>query len=98
MPWVRLRQHYRSELRVDGGATNSNFKMQFQGDILNTKVIRPKITETTALGAAYPAGLAVGYWESMDEIKSQWQVDQVFEPTITEESRKELSGRMAPSH
>ena len=66
--------------------------MQFQGDILNTKVIRPKITETTALGAAYLAGLAVGYWESMDEIKSQWQVDQVFEPTITEESRKELSG------
>ncbi|HNP21008.1 MAG TPA: glycerol kinase GlpK [Panacibacter sp.] len=80
------------ELRVDGGATNNNFLMQFQGDILNTKVIRPKITETTALGAAYLAGLAVGYWESMDEIKSQWQVDQVFEPTITEESRKELSG------
>lgn len=80
------------ELRVDGGATANNFLMQFQGDILNTKVIRPKVTETTALGAAYLAGLAVGYWESMDDIKSQWQVDQIFEPAITEERRKELSG------
>lgn len=80
------------ELRVDGGATANNFLMQFQGDILNTKVIRPKVTETTALGAAYLAGLAVGYWENMDDIKSQWQVDQVFEPAITEERRKELAG------
>lgn len=75
------------ELRVDGGATTNNFLMQFQSNLLNTKVIRPKITETTALGAAYLAGLAVGYWENMDAIKAQWQVDKVFESTITNEER-----------
>ena len=77
------------ELRVDGGATANNFLMQFQSDLLNTKVIRPKITETTALGAAYLAGLAVGYWENMEAIQSQWQVDRIFEPAINAESRKE---------
>jgi glycerol kinase len=66
------------ELRVDGGATVNNELMQFQSDILNTKVIRPKITETTALGAAYLAGLAVGYWKNIEEIKKQWQVDKEF--------------------
>ena len=60
------------ELRVDGGATVNNQLMQFQSDILNTKVVRPKITETTALGAAYLAGLAVGYWKSVEEIQEQW--------------------------
>lgn len=54
--------------------------MQFQANVLGEKVIRPKITETTALGAAYLAGLAVGYWKNIDEIKQQWQVDRVFEP------------------
>lgn len=79
------------ELRVDGGATVNNFLVQFQSDILNTKVVRPKVTETTALGAAYLAGLAVGYWSSMDEIKEQWQVDTVFTPKIDEAKRNELS-------
>lgn len=65
--------------------------MQFQSDMLNTKVIRPHIIETTALGAAYLAGLAVGYWENMEEIQKQWQVDRVFEPHMTEEERNQLS-------
>ena len=68
------------ELKVDGGASRNNLLMQFQADILETSVIRPKVTETTALGAAYLAGLAVGYWESLDHIKSQWGVEQEFTP------------------
>ena len=79
------------ELRVDGGATVNDFLMQFQSDILNTKVIRPTITETTALGAAYLAGLAVGYWSSMEEIQQQWQVNKIFEPVIAEKERIELA-------
>lgn len=79
------------ELRVDGGATANNLLMQFQSDILNTKVIRPKITETTALGAAYLAGLAVGYWKNMEEIQQQWQVDKIFETAIDEEKRNHFS-------
>ena len=71
------------ELRVDGGATVNDNLMQFQSDLLQTNVVRPKITETTALGAAYLAGLAVGYWSSMDEIKKQWQLDRIFSPQIT---------------
>ena len=67
------------------------FLMQFQSDILNTKVIRPTITETTALGAAYLAGLAVGYWKNIEEIQKQWQVNKIFEPVITEKERKELA-------
>jgi glycerol kinase len=70
------------ELRVDGGATINNSLMQFQSDLLRAKVIRPRITETTALGAAYLAGLAVQYWNSMDEIKNQWQIDRTFEPLM----------------
>ncbi|MGV3763766.1 glycerol kinase GlpK [Parapedobacter sp.] len=66
------------ELRVDGGATANNLLLQFQADILKAKVVRPKITETTAIGAAYLAGLAVGLWKSTDEIQSQWQVDRTF--------------------
>ena len=69
-----------AELKVDGGASRNNLLMQFQADILNTSVIRPKVTETTALGAAYLAGLAVGFWESIDYIKSQWAVETAFEP------------------
>lgn len=69
------------ELRVDGGAANNNLLMQFQADVLGQTVIRPQTTETTALGAAYLAGLAVGFWENLDEIKEQWQVDVTFEPS-----------------
>ncbi|HUZ59759.1 MAG TPA: glycerol kinase GlpK [Hanamia sp.] len=68
------------ELRVDGGATANDLLMQFQADVLNTKVIRPKITETTAMGAAYLAGLAVGFWNDMKEINDQWKMERCFEP------------------
>jgi glycerol kinase len=70
------------ELRVDGGATVNNQLMQFQSDLLQAKVIRPKITETTALGAAYLAGLAVKYWGDIRDIKEQWQIDRTFSPQI----------------
>ena len=70
------------ELRVDGGATVNNQLMQFQSDLLQAKVVRPKITETTALGAAYLAGLAVKYWSDINEIKQQWQMDHTFSPEI----------------
>jgi glycerol kinase len=70
------------ELRVDGGATINNKLMQFQSDLLQSDVVRPKITETTALGAAYLAGLAVNYWTDLPEIRKQWQVDRVFKPSI----------------
>ena len=73
------------ELKVDGGASRNNLLMQFQADILGTSVIRPTVTETTALGAAYLAGLAVGYWESLDHIKSQWGVDTEFTPSAAAE-------------
>jgi glycerol kinase len=72
------------ELRVDGGATVNNSLMQFQADLLQAKVVRPKITETTALGAAYLAGLAVNYWSDINEIKQQWQLDRTFSPQIKE--------------
>lgn len=78
------------ELRVDGGATVNNLLMQFQSDLLNTAVVRPRITETTALGAAYLAGLATGYWNSIDEIQEQWQVDRKFESSMDEEKRESL--------
>lgn len=78
------------ELRVDGGATANDFLMQFQADILNRRVVRPVVKETTALGAAYLAGLAVDYWESLDEIKSLWRAEKVFEPTMDEETRERL--------
>jgi glycerol kinase len=70
------------ELRVDGGATVNNQLMQFQSDLLQAKVVRPKITETTALGAAYLAGLAVNYWSDIKEVKQQWQMDRTFSPQI----------------
>ncbi len=78
------------ELRVDGGATVNDKLMQFQADLLRANVVRPKITETTALGAAYLAGLAVGYWNDLKEIKQQWQVDKVFFPAIGISEREEL--------
>ena len=79
-----------TQLRVDGGATVNNLLMQFQADILGVPVVRPKITETTALGAAYLAGLAVGYWKDPGEIATQWQMDHVFEPALSPERREEL--------
>ena len=74
------------ELKVDGGASRNNLLMQFQADVLGTSVIRPTVTETTALGAAYLAGLAVGYWESIDHIKQQWGVEKEFQPSADAET------------
>ena len=79
------------ELRVDGGATANNLLMQFQSDLLQTSVIRPTTTETTALGAAYLAGLAVGYWSSIDEIQELWQKERVFNPAMNIAQRDELA-------
>ena len=70
-----------SELKVDGGASRNNLMMQFQADILGSDVVRPEVTETTALGACYLAGLAVGYWSSVDEVKRQWKAERVFSPS-----------------
>ncbi len=70
------------ELRVDGGATVNNSLLQFQADLLQANVVRPKITETTALGAAYLAGLAVGYWSNIQDIRDQWKLDRTFSPGI----------------
>jgi glycerol kinase len=80
------------ELRVDGGATANNLLMQFQADLLGVPVVRPKVTETTALGAAYLAGLATGFWESTEELARNWQVDRQFEPRM---GRDEAATRMA---
>ena len=73
------------ELRVDGGATINNMLMQFQSDVLNTTTVRPKVVETTAMGAAFLAGLAVGYWESPEEIQDIWQIDTTFTPSHSRE-------------
>ena len=70
-----------TELKVDGGASRNNLLMQFQADVLGASVVRPRVTETTGMGAAYLAGLAVGFWSSTDEIRSQWQVDKAFAPS-----------------
>lgn len=77
-------------LRVDGGAVQNNFLMQFQSDILNVPVERPIVSETTALGAAYLAGLAVGYWESQEEIAKQWVIDKKFESGMSDSEREKL--------
>ncbi|PLR78404.1 glycerol kinase [Bacillus sp. V3-13] len=77
-------------LRVDGGAVKNNFLMEFQSDILNVPVERPTVNETTALGAAYLAGLAVGYWESQEEIAKQWSIDRSFEPSMDDKEREKL--------
>jgi len=70
-----------AELKVDGGASRNNLMMQFQADIVGASVIRPEVTETTAMGACYLAGLAVGYWNSLDEIRQQWMAERVFTPS-----------------
>jgi glycerol kinase len=78
------------QLKVDGGACTNNFLMQFQSDLLNTEIVRPDCIETTALGAAYLAGLAVGYWKSREEIKANWKVSRAFDSQMEEEHRKRL--------
>ena len=79
-----------TELRVDGGASANNLMLQFQADIFNFQVIRPKLLETTALGAAYLAGLAVGFWKNIDELKDQWSIDKVFNPTMDQNNVNRL--------
>ncbi len=78
-----------TELRVDGGAARNDLLMQFQSDVLGVPVARPMVTETTALGAAYLAGLAVGYWQSQEEIAGQWQVQRRFEPAMSDDERQQ---------
>ncbi len=84
-----------NELRVDGGGSANDLMMQFQADILGVPVVRPKVTETTALGAAYLAGLAVGYWTSMDQLGAQWHVDRRFEPAMSADERDTRKARWA---
>jgi glycerol kinase len=84
-----------SELRVDGGACVNNLLMQFQADLLGIPVQRPQVIETTALGAAYLAGLATGVWRSTDELAAQWQVERSFHPTMPRERAEELMARWA---
>ncbi|MFB0919547.1 MAG: FGGY-family carbohydrate kinase, partial [Oscillospiraceae bacterium] len=79
-----------SELNVDGGASRDRFLMQFQADILNKRVRRPMIRETTALGAAYLAGLATGVWKDQDELRKLWSCDVTFEPDIPDSKRQKL--------
>jgi glycerol kinase len=75
-------------LKVDGGAVYNDTLMQFLADMLNLQVIRPKVTETTAAGAAYAAGLAVGYWKSIEDLKANWAVDKTWEPKMSVEERE----------
>lgn len=81
------------EMRVDGGAVSNNFLMQFQADIMKNEVVRPRIMETTAMGAAYLAGLATGYWKGMDEIRNQWEVDRRFRPEMRADQADHLLSR-----
>jgi len=80
-----------TELRVDGGATANNLLMQIQADVLGVPVVRPKVLETTALGAGYLAGLAVGYWQDAADVAANWRVDRVFEPAMARDRALELS-------
>jgi glycerol kinase len=82
-----------TELRVDGGATANDLLMQFQADLLGVPVVRPKVLETTALGAAYLAGLTVNLWKSREEIAAQWRVERTFEPRMEAGRRAELMAR-----
>lgn len=79
-----------NEIKVDGGASISDLVMQFQADITQKALRRPIVRETTALGAAYLAGLAVGFWKDMDEIQQHWSLDKLYEPNMDEETRKTL--------
>ena len=82
-----------TELRVDGGAASDDLLLQFQADLLGVPVVRPAVTETTALGAAYLAGLAVGVWPSADALTGQWRVDRRFEPAMAPARRDALRSR-----
>lgn len=82
-------------LRVDGGAVKNNFLCQLQADLIQTDIVRPVVDETTALGAAYAAGLAVGYWESLDELRSNWRIDREFEPQIEPRNAEKRYDRWA---
>ena len=77
-----------TELKVDGGASANNFLMQFQADLLQADIVRPQCIETTALGAAYLAGLAVGYWQSLEEIRTNWKAERRFTGQMPEEQRR----------
>jgi glycerol kinase len=80
------------ELRVDGGGTKNNLLMQFQADVLGSKVVRPEVTEVTAIGAAYLAGLAIGYWGSLEEIQQQWKMERSFEPQTNPKMPEMIKG------
>jgi glycerol kinase len=82
-----------AELRVDGGAAKNDLLMQFQADVIGVPVVRPEVTETTALGAAYLAGLAVGYWKSTDETARQWRAERRFEPKMPAAAAAALRAR-----
>ena len=82
-----------TSLRVDGGAVKNNFLCQLQADIIQTEIVRPEVDETTALGSTYAAGLAVGYWDNIDELRSNWQVDREFDPEMEQEEADRLYGR-----
>jgi glycerol kinase len=79
-----------AELKVDGGATVNNLLLQFQSDILSTRVHRPVVQETTALGAAYLAGLAVGYWKDQEDLRQNWALDREFQPQMATSTRDKL--------
>jgi glycerol kinase len=82
-----------TSLRVDGGAVKNDFLCQLQSDIIQTDIVRPEVDETTALGSAYAAGLAVGYWDTVDELRSNWQVDREFEPEMDSSNANEMYDR-----
>ncbi len=82
-----------TNLRVDGGAVRNNFLCQLQSDIIQTDIVRPEVDETTALGSAYAAGLAVGYWDSIDDLRSNWQVDRTFHPELDASEADRMYGR-----
>ena len=81
-----------AELRVDGGATQNNLLLQFQSDILKTSVVRPEVTEITAIGAAYLAGLAVGFWENIEQLQQQWKINRSYQPSEDDKQTQIKSG------
>jgi glycerol kinase len=82
-----------ARLRVDGGAVKNNYLCQLQSDIIETDIARPVVDETTALGAAYAAGLAVGYWNTIDELRENWQIDREFSPEMLPEQANSMYDR-----
>ena len=84
-------------LKVDGGASNNNFLMQFQADILGVDVLRPQCVETTALGAAYLAGIAVGYWEDVEDVRANWALSRTFHADMTDEKETTFVKRLEES-